>query len=90
MQSLHDSGRHIVRLSFDEVSGFAGNCLELHTESEKPLLAISSRALLRLSTENRSTLQTFVDFVECNVDTIEHIGGGGIRCMIAGIHLPSK
>ena len=90
MSSLRASGRHIIRLSFKEVSAFAGNCLELQSRSGKPLLAISVRALSGLSTDNRSTLETFVDFVECDVNTIEHVGGGGIRCMIAGIHLPHK
>lgn len=91
MSNLKASGREIVRLSFDEIEGFCGNCLELsrHT-NEKPLLAISSRALGRLSEKNRSTLSRFLDFAECKVDTIEHVGGGGIRCMLAGIHLPNK
>ena len=90
MSSLRTSGRHMIRLSFEEVSGFAGNCLELQAGSGKPLLAISVRALSRLSTDNRLMLETFVDFVECDVASIEHVGGGGIRCMIAGIHLPHK
>lgn len=90
MRSLIASGRHIIRLSYEEVSGFAGNCLQLQTGNGKPVLAISARALSRLSTENRSTLEKFVDFVECDVTTIEHVGGGGIRCMIAEIHLPQK
>jgi hypothetical protein len=100
LENLISTGRYVIKLSLDEVSEFAGNCLELERKTKsnlerddtkkKPLLAISSRALRRLSTENRSTMETFVDFVECNVDTIEHVGGGGIRCMIAGIHLPDK
>ena len=100
LDNLVSTGRHVIKLSLDEVSAFAGNCLELEQKPEKnlervnikskPLLAISSRALRRLSSENRTTLEKLVDFVECDVDTIEHFGGGGIRCMIAGIHLQDK
>jgi hypothetical protein len=88
--SLTASGREVLELSLEEVSNFAGNCFELEREppTGKQLLAISSRALKGLSTKSRSTLEKFVDFVECNVDTIEHVGGGGIRCMLAAVHLP--
>jgi hypothetical protein len=89
MTNLKSSGRQIIELSFEEVSAFAGNCIELKSKiKSRPVLAISRRALNHLSTENRSTLEKFVDFAVCDVDTIEHVGGGGIRCMIAEIHLP--
>ena len=90
--SLQASGREVVHLSLEEVSSFAGNCLELERKSNsgKQLLAISARALKGLSTESRLTLEKFVDFVECDVGTIEHVGGGGIRCMLAAVHLQHK
>ena len=89
LDTLNSSGRTLIHLSFEEVMSFGGNCIELKSKIRlKPLLAISCRASQRLSPENRKTLKKFVDFIECDVDTIEHVGGGGIRCMIAGIHLP--
>lgn len=32
----------------------------------------------------------FKDVLVCDVSEIEHVGGGGIRCMIAGNHLSDK
>ena len=77
-------------LSFEEVSAFCGNCIELRSadSNSRPKLAVSRRAERQLSAANVATLAKFVDVVVCDVDVMEHVGGGGIRCMIAGIHLP--
>jgi len=50
----------------------------------------SSRALAGLKPDTRAKLEAYVDLIVCNVDTIERIGGGGIRCMLAGIYLPNN
>ena len=74
--------------------GFAGNCLELvgknETGSDQLLLAISSKALKSLEQKKVEKLKAYLNLVEIEVYTIEHIGGGGIRCMLAGVHLVPK
>ena len=40
--------------------------------------------------DQRSALDMAGDVVKCNVDTIEKVGGGGIRCMVAGIFAKRK
>ena len=40
--------------------------------------------------DQRSVLVGAGDVVTCNVDTIEKVGGGGIRCMMAGIFAKRK
>ena len=35
---------------------------------------------------NLASLQRHLKFLEVKVNTIEDIGGGGIRCMLAGVH----
>ena len=86
-RELKSSGREIIYLSFEEVQKFAGNCLELRTRNEEKVLAISHTAVQGLRLSNLATLQKHLRFIEVNIDTIESIGGGGIRCMLAGVHL---
>ena len=43
------------------------------------------RAWSSLSEDQKRDLEAEADIVRCNVDTIERVGGGGIRCMMAGI-----
>ena len=74
--------------------GFAGNCLELvgknEAGSEQLILALSTKALDSLEEKKLEKLRAHLKLVAIDVGTIEHIGGGGIRCMLAGVHMLSK
>ena len=81
-------------LNFREILAFAGNCLEVvgKTDSgvDQDVLAISSTAIKSLDNTKVEQLKKHLKLAPVDVSTIEHIGGGGIRCMIAGVHLGSK
>lgn len=72
------------------MEGFAGNCLELRTRYDELVLAISKTAVKALSPMNLAALQRHLRFLEVKVDTIEAIGGGGIRCMLAEVLYEKK
>ena len=48
------------------------------------------RAWASLDSEQKRLVQSAADIALCSVDTIERVGGGGIRCMMAGIFAPRK
>ena len=81
-------------LNFREILVFAGNCLEVvgKTDSgvDQDVLAISSTAIKSLDNTKVEQLKKHLKLAPVDVSTIEHIGGGGIRCMIAGVHLGLK
>ena len=77
-------------LSFQEMEGFAGNCLELRTRHDELILAIRKTAVNSLTSLNLAALQRLLRFLEVNVGTIEAIGGGGIRCMLAEVLYEKK
>lgn len=79
--------REIIELSIDQVSAFAGNILEV-TGKDGPLLVLSQTAYDSLSATQLQTIENHLPIVPINVSTIE-LGGGSIRCMMAGVHLPS-
>ena len=60
--------------------------MELRTRNDELVLAISHTAVKSLRYSNLAALQRHLRFIEVNVDTIEAVGGGGIRCMLAGVH----
>jgi len=82
---LTNTGRRIVNISQDQVESLAGNCYEVMGEDNKLKLVISTRAWSSLSSDQKRDLEAEAEIVCCNVDTIERVGGGGIRCMMAGI-----
>ncbi|GAA1149702.1 hypothetical protein GCM10009672_22610 [Nesterenkonia lutea] len=88
LRVLRDSGRTVVELSVDQVSRFAGNCLELAANGQR-YLVLSTTAEQSLTSEQRATISAFCTLVPVEVSTLE-AAGGSVRCMIAGNHLPPR
>lgn len=82
---LAESGRTVLELSFAQVAQFAGNAIEL-TGTDRPLLALSTRAEAALTEIQRTTISASATLLPLSIPTIE-LAGGSARCMIAGIHL---
>jgi hypothetical protein len=87
---LRATGREILELSFDQMSCFAGNMLELGGEQDKGTVFLSEAALRSLDASQTGFLHRLVRVVAVPVPTIERLGGGSVRCMIAEIHLPRR
>jgi hypothetical protein len=77
----------VLEISLAQMRRFAGNILELSTAGRN-LLALSTRALSALGNEQRSLLEQRVQLLALPVPTIENVGGGGVRCMLAELFLP--
>jgi hypothetical protein len=84
---LEASQRELIDLSNDELESFAGNVLELDGASG-PVIALSATALRSLAATTRRALERHGRLVAADVATIERIGGGSVRCMLAEVALP--
>ena len=54
---------------------------------ERNFLAISGRAVKALRPETKARIEEHLELLIVDLPTIETVGGGGFRCMMAGIHL---
>lgn len=88
LHRLRDSGRTLVEISLQQMSAFAGNLLEIDRGAEIPLIAMSRSAFAALSADQRGALEGCGRLLPIPVETIERVGGGSVRCMIAEIFLP--
>jgi hypothetical protein len=86
--ALERTGKTLLDISAEQVAEFAGNVLFLDAGAEGPVVVVSHRAWNSLGRAQRQLLEQHARPVLCAVDTIEHVGGGGIRCMLAEIFLP--
>ena len=87
--SLLTTGHTIVEISSEQMSCFAGNILELATVHGGSVIALSKRAEDCLEIEQRKRLESLGGpLVSASIPTIETLGGGSVRCMLAEIHLP--
>lgn len=85
---IEASGRSIVELDFDQLRCFGCNLIELRSRSGDPVIALSAAARTALRPDQLRRLEGFGELVEASIPTIEAVGGGSVRCMIAEIHLP--
>lgn len=86
---LRASGREIIEISFEQMHHFAGNLLELSPPGST-LIALSTTAWRSLDAVQRRSLEKYGAIVAAEIPTIERFGGGGVRCMLAEIHLPPR
>lgn len=87
---IEDSGRAIVELDFDQLRRFGCNLIELRNSAGQAVIALSEAARSALRPDQLRWLERFGELVAAPVPTIEAVGGGSVRCMIAEIHLPRR
>lgn len=88
VKSLEQSGHEIIHISADQVGGFAGNVLEVRSTDGTVNIAMSSTAYATFTPNQRKTLSTFGHILHAPIPTIERLGGGSVRCMLAEVFLP--
>jgi len=85
LASLRSTGKVVVPISLDQMESFACNCLQLQG-STGTVLAMSAAGWGSLNFAQQGVLESCVDrVVSVPVPTIERLGGGSVRCMIAEI-----
>jgi hypothetical protein len=89
VQRLEATGRQLIDLRAEELASFAGNLLELRGAAG-PVIALSAAALRSLAAPTRRALEQHGELVTADVATIEQLGGGSVRCMLAEVALPRR
>lgn len=85
---LGASGHAVLELSLGQVLAFAGNMLELKGRGGQRLLVMSEKAKRSLEEQQLALIEDYARIVSVPLDHIEERSGGGVRCMLAAIHLP--
>ena len=84
--SLTFSGKVVIPLTEKQLTQFAGNMLALTATDGTALLVMSTRAYDALTTKQLLQLQQYVKLVHSPIPTIEDLGGGSVRCMLADVY----
>jgi hypothetical protein len=91
LDALRTTGHAVLDLTLEQMGEFAGNMLELKNASGEAIVAMSSRAHAALTPAQCALLREHSGaVVASSIPTIETLGGGSVRCMLAEIHLPRK
>jgi hypothetical protein len=86
LTALAKSSREIIAIDQVAVAGFAGNMLELINADGRAVYALSARAEHVLPAAAWERLAAGTDIVlPIAIPTIERLGGGSVRCMLAEV-----
>jgi hypothetical protein len=88
LEELGRDGRDVVDIDTGEVNGFAGNLLALRARGGGAVIAMSEAALGALAPAKRRRIEQHGSIVAVAIPTIERLGGGSVRCMLAEVFLP--
>ena len=88
IDSLRDTGHTIIDIDFSQMSHFAGNMLAVRTAKDETILVCSQQAADSLTQDQRRQLGNYARLLPVPIPTIERLGGGSVRCMMAEVFLP--
>lgn len=89
-RALAATGREVVQIDLAQMHAYAGNLLELpsrhhrpHAPVGTPHVFLSATAFAALRPHQRLALERHARLMPVEVPTIEAVGGGSVRCMLA-------
>ena len=89
LTALAAGSRELIEIDRAAVAAFAGNMLELLSAEDHRVYALSARAKGALPQAAWDRLAAGTDqLLELAIPTIERIGGGSVRCMLAEVFSP--
>ncbi|HQV51564.1 MAG: amidinotransferase [Flavobacteriales bacterium] len=103
-EELRKAGKQVITFTVEQMNHFVGNMLELRGSKAitkgaadlgdmvngYPYIFLSETAFNALRPEQRIALEKYAQLIPVPVSTIETIGGGSVRCMIAENFLTPK
>lgn len=88
--SLKKTGKEIIEITEDQVNQFAGNMLQVMNDKHQKFVVMSRAAFDSLNEEQRKTIEKHGEILYSPIPTIETLGGGSVRCMMAEVFLPKQ
>jgi hypothetical protein len=89
-QLLESTGHNIIPINKEQMHAFAGNMLQVKNNKGENFLVMSQTAYNSLKKEQLRMLEAYSELLPIAVPTIEKIGGGSVRCMIAELFLEKR
>ena len=91
MNRLKESTKDIVNITEQQMSeNFCGNILQMSDNNQQPVILMSESAFNGFTRGQLAILEKHGSLIICPIPTIEYIGGGSARCMIAENYLPKS
>ncbi|MCB0919854.1 MAG: amidinotransferase [Actinobacteria bacterium] len=83
VDELTESGKEIVDMSESEIDHFAGNEIEVEGADQQRYTVMTQSTFNVLSEDQKAVIKKSSELIVGEVQTIEDVGGGSVRCMIS-------
>lgn len=90
LKHLKEDGKEVIAITEDQVNAFAGNMMQVHNAAGVRLLVMSDQAYQSLNADQIKKLEKYNEILHPSIETIETLGGGSVRCMMAEVFLPKS
>lgn len=90
MTKLEELRLEVIDITYAQLKNFCGNILNVKNNNGESLIVLSASAMWNFEDRQVEVLQKYGRLVEVSINTIETVGGGSARCMMAEIFLPKR
>jgi hypothetical protein len=90
LKHLKEDHKEVITITEDQVNSFAGNMMQVHNSNGDRLLIMSDQAYNSLNPDQITKLEKYNEIIHPSISTIETLGGGSVRCMMAEVFLPKN
>jgi hypothetical protein len=90
MTKLEELRLEVIDITYAQLKNFCGNILNVKNNNGESLIVLSASAMWNFEDRQVEVLQKYGRLVEVSINTIETVGGGSARCMMAEIFLQKK
>ncbi|WP_034243886.1 citrulline utilization hydrolase CtlX [Aquimarina atlantica] len=87
---LKNDGKEVIAITENQVNNFAGNMLQVVGLGDKRYIVMSSAAFKSLTKDQITRIEKHCAILHSDLNTIETLGGGSARCMMAEVFLPKS
>ena len=90
LDSFRSTNKQIIKITEKQIYGFAANILQVKNIRDERYIVMSTRAYKTLRDSQLKLLKEHGKIIHSDISNIEHVGGGGVRCMMAEIFKPTN
>jgi hypothetical protein len=88
--TIRKSGKEVIEISEAQKHQFGGNMLLVKGDGDALHLVMSTSAHKCLTNAQKAKIEGYHKILHSDLTTIETLGGGSARCMLAEIYLPKQ
>lgn len=90
VKNLCETNHEIIEISIEQMNRFAGNMLEVRNVKDEKFLLMSVSARQSLNEKQLAQIEKYATILSADIETIEAVGGGSVRCILAEIFCEKK